>query len=59
MNERPPRQNKSARDGSIIRFHPPQVRIVAVQGLVVLLATTLVLADQIARAADGLEGGHG
>jgi hypothetical protein len=41
MNERSPRQNKSARDGSIIRFHQPQVRIVAIQGLMVLLATAL------------------
>lgn len=41
MNERLPRQSKSARDGSITRFHPPQVRIVALQGLIVLLATAL------------------
>lgn len=34
-------QSQSAKDDSIIRFNPPQARTVAIQGLVVVLATTL------------------
>ncbi len=41
MNERLPQHNQGARDGSIIRLHPPQVRTITIQGLVVIAATAL------------------
>ena len=41
MRKPSPQQSQSAKDDSIIRFNPPQARTVAIQGLVVVLATTL------------------
>ncbi len=41
MRERLPRQNQSAKDDSIVRFNPPQMRTIAVQALVIIAATIL------------------
>src|SRR5215472_9603875 len=36
-----PQESRSAKDDSIVRFNPPQARTVAIQGLVVVVATML------------------
>ncbi len=41
MRERLPRQHQSAKDDSILRFNPPQVRTIAIQALVIVVATVL------------------
>jgi hypothetical protein len=41
MRERLPRQSQSAKDDSILRFNPPQVRTIAIQALVIVSATVL------------------
>lgn len=41
MRERLPRQKQSARDDSILRFNPPQVRTIAIQALVIVVATVV------------------
>ena len=41
MREPLPAQSQSAKDDSIVRFNPPQARTIAIQGLVIVVATAL------------------
>jgi len=41
MTERPLQHNQGARDGSIIRLHPPHVRTITIQGLVIVGVTAV------------------
>jgi hypothetical protein len=41
MPERPPPPTRSTRESSIVRFNLPQARVIALQGLIVILLTTL------------------
>jgi hypothetical protein len=41
MREPPPQHRQKAKDGSIIRFHPPQVHTIAIQGIVIIMVTAL------------------